>query len=468
MGGIVQEDIDLLRGAMDGPVIGPADAEYDDARKVLNAAIDRRPAVIARCLNATEVSAAIKFARERRIEVSVRGGAHSTAGHGVCDHGLTIDLSQIRQVSVDPQNARVRVGGGALLADMDAATQAHGLAVPAGVVSHTGIGGLALGGGMGWLTRKHGLTVDNLLSAEIVTADGQILRAAPGEHADLFWAIRGGGGNFGVVTAFEFQAHKVGPLVQFGLFFWGLERGAAVLRLAQEVVDSLPREVTTIIASLSAPPGPFVPPEHHLKPGYALFLVGFGSAEEHAAVAERIRGKLPPLFEFVTSMPYVTLQQLLDGGGAWGLFSYEKGIQISRISDKAIETITTYLSQRVSPMSVVFLYPLTGAYSEVDDDATAFGGGRSPRIDVTINATATNPEALAADRAWVRSFWSTLQPHAISVGGYVNEMSEYEEDRVKASYGPVKYDRLARIKAVYDPENVFHRNANIKPAMTSA
>jgi FAD/FMN-containing dehydrogenase len=414
------------------------------------------------------VSAAIKFARERRLEVSVRGGAHSTAGHGVCDDGLMIDLSQISHVSVDPQNARVRVGGGALLADMDAATQAHGLAVPAGVVSNTGVGGLTLGGGMGWLTRKHGLTVDNLLSAEVVTAAGEILRAAPEEHADLFWAIRGGGGNFGVVTAFEFQAHKVGPLVQFGLFFWGLDRGAEVLRLVQDVVDSLPREVTTITLGLSAPPAPFVPAEYHFQPGYALFLVGFGSAEEHAALAERIRGKLPPLFEFVTPMPYVALQQLLDDGGTWGLFEYEKGIQIAHISDEAIEAITTHLPQRTSPTSNLVFYPLTGAYTEVDDDATAFGGGRSPRLDVVINAVATNPEALAAERAWVRSFWSALKPHAISVGGYVNEMTEYEEDRVKASYGPVKYDRLARIKAVYDPENMFHRNANIKPATTPA
>ena len=358
--------------------------------------------------------------------------------------------------------------GAPSLADMDAATQAHGLAVPAGVVSHTGVGGLTLGGGMGWLTRKHGLTVDSLLSAEIVTADGEILRASPEEQADLFWAIRGGGGNFGVITAFEFQAYEVGPLVQFGFFFWDQERGVEALRLAQDVVDSLPPEVTAIIAGLSAPPAPFVPAESHFQPGYALFLVGFGSPEEHAAVADRIRGKLPPLFEFVTAMPYVALQQLLDGGGAWGLYSYEKGIQIPRISDEAIEAITTHLSQRTSPMSVLLLYPLTGAYSEVDDDATAFGGGRSPRLDVTINATATDPEALAADRAWVRSFWSALQPHAISVGGYVNEMTEYEEDRVKASYGPVKYDRLARIKAVYDPENIFHRNANIKPATTPA
>ena len=467
MTGTAQEDIDLLRGAMDGPVIGPADADYDDARKVMNAAIDRRPAVIARCLSATEVSAAIKFARERRWEVSVRGGAHSTAGHGVCDDGLMIDLSQIRHVSVDPQNARVRVGGGALLADMDAATQAYGLAVPAGVVSNTGVGGLTLGGGMGWLTRKHGLTVDNLLSAEVVTADGEILRAAPEEHADLFWAIRGGGGNFGVVTTFEFQAHKVGPLVQFGLFFWGLEPGADVLRLLQDVVDSLPREVTILTFCLNAPPAPFVPAEYHFQPGYALFLVGFGSAEEHATVAERIRGKLPPLFEFVTPMPYVALQQLLDEAGTWGLFEYEKGIQIARISDEAIEAITTHLPQRTSPTSSLVFYPLTGAYTEVDDDATAFGGGRSARVDVVINAVATNPEALAADRAWVRSFWNALQPYAISVGGYVNEMTEYEEDRVKASYGPAKYDRLARIKAVYDPENMFHQNANIKPATTA-
>ena len=204
------------------------------------------------------------------------------------------------------------------------------------------------------------------------------------------------------------------------------------------------------------------------EPALALLLVGFGSAEEHAAVAEQIREKLPPLFEVVTPMPYVALQQLFDEAGAWGLFGYEKGIQISTISDGAIEAITTHVSRRTSPMSNVLLYPLSGAYSEVDDDATAFGGGRSPRLDVVINAATTDPEALAAERAWVRSFWSALKPHAISVGGYVNEMTEYEEDRVKASYGPEKYDRLARIKAVYDPENVFHRNANIQPAATPA
>ena len=466
MTGIAQQDFDLLRGAIDGPVIGPVDDDYDDARKVLNAVIDRRPAVIARCLSATDVSAAIRFARERGLEVSVRGGAHSTAGHAVCDDGLMIDLSHIRDVSVDPENARARVGGGALLADMDAATQAHGLAVPAGIVSHTGVGGLTLGGGMGWLTRKHGLSVDNLLSAEIVTADGQILRASPEEESDLFWAIRGGGGNFGIVTAFEFQAHEVGPMVQFGLFFWGLERGAEALRLAQDVLDSLPPEVTAITAGLNAPPAPFVPAEFHFQPGYALLLVGFGSAEEHAGVAEQIRERLPALFEVVTPMPYVALQQLFDEAGAWGLFGYEKGIQISTISDGAIEAITTHVSRRTSPMSNVLLYPLSGAYSEVDDEATAFGGGRSPRLDVVINAATTDPEALGAERAWVRSFWSALEPYAISVGGYVNEMTEYEEDRVKASYGPAKYDRLARIKAVYDPENMFHRNANIQPALT--
>jgi FAD/FMN-containing dehydrogenase len=464
--GIAQQDFDLLRGAIDGPVIGPADVDYEGARKVLNAVIDRRPAVIARCLSATDVSAAIRFARERRLEVSVRGGAHSTAGHAVCDDGLMIDLSHMREVNVDPQDARVRVGGGALLADMDAATQAHGLAVPAGIVSHTGVGGLTLGGGMGWLTRRHGLSVDNLLSAEIVTADGQILRSSPEEQPDLFWAIRGGGGNFGVVTAFEFQAHKVGPMVQLGLFFWGLERGAEALRLAQDVLDSLPPEVTAITAGLNAPPAPFVPAEFHFQPGYALLLVGFGSAEEHAGVAEQIRERLPALFEVVTPMPYVALQQLFDEAGAWGLFGYEKGIQISTISDGAIEAITTHVSRRTSPMSNVLLYPLSGAYSEVDDEATAFGGGRSPRLDVVINAATTDPEALGAERAWVRSFWSALEPYAISVGGYVNEMTEYEEDRVKASYGPAKYDRLARIKAVYDPENMFHRNANIQPALT--
>ena len=286
--------VSALRAALTGPVIGPADPDYDQARRVWNAGIDRRPAMIARCASSADVAAAVTFAATNGLEITVRGGAHSMSGASVVDEGLMIDLSQLNQVSVDPQAKRARAGGGALLADLDAATQAHGLAVPAGIVSHTGVGGLTLGGGMGWLTRQAGLSIDNLVSAQLVTADGRIQRAAPDENLDLFWAIRGGGGNFGVVTEFEFRLHQAGPTVQLGLLFWGLEQGPDVLRLACEVIAALPRELNIIIAGLNAPPAPFVPEQYQHQPGYAMMIAGFGSAGQHHQVMTRIRQALPP------------------------------------------------------------------------------------------------------------------------------------------------------------------------------
>ena len=463
---VLESALDDFRGRFTGQVIMQEDSAYDAARVVWNAEIDRHPAMIARCLNATDVSAAVIFARQQGLEISVRGGAHNMSGSAVDDDGLMIDLSQLREVTVDPAGRRAQVGGGALLADMDAATQAHGLATPSGLVSHTGVGGLTLGGGMGWLTRKFGLAVDNLLSAEMVLADGSILRAAADENPDLFWAIRGGGGNFGVVTSFEFQLHKVGPLIEFGLFFWGLDQGTEVLRMARDVIGTLPRDVNAVIAGLNAPPACFVPEQHHFRPGYALLVTGFGSAEEHTAVAARIREAVPPVFELVTPMPYVELQRLLDEAVAWGLFGYEKSCYVEGLSDDAIAVMTDQLPRRSSPLSNLLFYRLDGAYCQVGDDDTAFSGGRSPRYAIFMSGLASTPELLAADRAWVRSFWDALRPYAIGIGSYVNGMAEFEEDRVRASYGAAKYQRLATIKAEYDPDNVFHCNANIKPSHT--
>ena len=351
-----------LRAAMTGRVLEPTDDRYDTARAVWNAGIDRRPAVIAQCASAADVAAAVRFGTEQGLEIAVRGGAHSTAGAGVAEDGLVIDLSRLNDVTVDPLVARVRVGGGALLRDMDAATQAHGLAVPSGLVGHTGVGGLALGGGMGWLSRKCGLTVDNLLAAEIVAADGQIRRATAAENPDLFWAIRGGGGNFGVVTSFEFRAHGVGPIVQFGLFFWSADQGPEALQAMRDIISDLPRDVNVVVACLNAPPAPFVPEEHHLTPGYALLVTGFGSAEEHAAVAAALRARLAPLFEFVTPMPYVDLQQLLDEANAAGQFYYDKGTDLADLSDDVIAVVTDHMQRRNSPMSTALFYPLGGAF----------------------------------------------------------------------------------------------------------
>jgi FAD/FMN-containing dehydrogenase len=456
--------ISALRAVMTGPVIGPADPDYDQARRVWNADIDRHPAVIARCASPADVAAAVTFAAGHGLEITVRGGAHSMSGAAVADDGLMIDLSQLNQVSVDPQTKRARADGGALLADLDAATQAHGLAVPAGVVSRTGVGGLTLGGGMGWLTRQAGLSIDNLTSAQVVTADGQIQRAAADENPDLFWAIRGGGGNFGVVTEFEFRLHEAGPVVQVGLLFWELERGPGVLGLAREIIAALPRELNIIIAGLNAPPAPFVPEQHHHQPGYALVVAGFGSAEQHHQVMTRIRRALPPLWEFTTPMPYVALQQILDEANGWGFHAYDKGTYLEDLSDEAIKVVVDHLPRKNSPLSGVFFYRLDQAYSQAGDDDTAFSGGRSPRYAVFIIAVCPTPQLLAADRAWARSFWEALRPYSLGAGAYVNAMTEFEADRVWASYGPAKYDRLATIKGKYDPQNLFRHNANIQPA----
>ena len=460
----LQDRFDGLRSSIVGDVITPSDDGYDAARRVWNADIDRRPALVVRCGSAQDVAAAVTFAVEQGLEIAVRGGAHSMSGASTVDDGLMIDLSQLNSVVVDPEARLVRVGGGALLADLDAATQQHGLAVPAGVVGHTGVGGLTLGGGMGWLTRRHGLTVDHLQSAEVVTADGQIRRASAHEHPDLFWALRGGGGNFGVVTEFEFDLVEVGPLVHVALMFWGLDQGREVLRLAREVMADLPLDLNIIIAGLNSPPAPFVPPEHHGRPGYSFVVVGLGSGDDHGAFLDGIRRRLPPVWDFASPMPYVELQKMLDESNAWGFHNYEKGTYLEELTDDAIDVFVEHLPRKGSPLSLVLFYRLDGAYSEVPDEATAFSGGRSPRYAVFNIAVCPVPELLAADRAWVRSLWEALRPHSPQYGTYVNSITEVEEDRVRQAFGPEKYERLARIKAIYDPNNVFRRNPNIKPA----
>jgi hypothetical protein len=458
------DGITEFRALLDGPVLVPGDPGFEDGRRVWNGAIDRRPSVIAGCASADDVAAAITFARRRGLEIAVRGGAHNTAGTAACDEGLMIDLSLLNSVTVDPRARRARAGGGALLADLDAATLAHGLAVPAGLVSHTGVGGLTLGGGMGWLSRKFGLTIDNLVSAEVVTADGRVLQAAADDHPDLFWAIRGGGGNFGLVTTFEFELHEVDPVVQFGLFFWGLDQGGEALRLAQDITAAMPPDVNAVVAAINAPPAPFVPEEHHFTPGYALLLTGFGSGNSHAELVARIRGSLPPLFDLVTPMPYVQLQQLLDEANAWGSYCYDKGAYVEGLSDEVIDVITKHVPRKRSPMSALLMYRLDGAYCEPGDGQTAFSGGRTPRYGVFIVGLTSERDLLVAERGWVRSVWDALRPHAIDDGhGYINAATE-PGINLRGSYGPAKYQRLAEIKAAYDPDNIFHLNANIPPA----
>ena len=457
--------LEALRTVLAGKVITPEDADYDTVRIQWNNDIDRRPVAIARCVSPADIAAALAFAREQDLEISVRGGGHAFSGAGVCDDGLMIDLSAMRHVSVCADARLAQVGGGTTVAELDAATQVHGLAVPAGVVSHTGVGGLTLGGGTGWLTHRAGLTIDNLVSVDVVLADGHYVHASPDEHADLFWAVRGGGGNFGVVTTFEFQVHPVGPEVHLGLFFWGMDSGEEVLRLVRDVVPTLPAEAGARIAiGLNAPPAPFVPPQYHFTSGYLLIVVGFSSAAEHAQLVAPIREALPPLFELVTPIPFVALQRTLDETAPWGLLGYQEVIYLDDITDEVISVIVDHMPAKRSPMSFCLIFRLDGAYCAIGDDETAFGGRRTPRYVINIAGIGATPEILNADRDWVQSLWSALRPFAKDSGGYVNSMTNNDEDRVRASYGPTKYGRLARIKAKYDPGNVFHLNANIKPA----
>ncbi|NBH12480.1 FAD-binding oxidoreductase [Amycolatopsis sp. SID8362] len=456
--------LESLRARLSGTVLTAGAPGYDAARSVWNGEIDRRPAVVVRPAGAADVAEALAYAREAALDLSVRGGGHNFGGAAVVDGGLCIDLSSLQAISVDPVGRTARVGGGATWAQLDAATQEHALAVPGGTVSHTGVGGLTLGGGFGWLTGKHGLSCDNLLSAEVVTADGQILRASADENPDLFWALRGGGGNFGVVTEFEFRLHPVGPIVHLAMFFWGLEDGPAALRQARDVLETLPGEMGVLLAGLNAPPAPFVPEAHHFQPGYALLIAGFEGADHHAEAIRGARSGPAPLFEFVSPIPYVELQKLIDDAAPWGILGYEKAAFADGFTDEVIDVITEFLPRKTSPMSIMPVFSMHGAFTEPDDDATAFGGARRKSLAVNIAAIAPEPEPYAADRAWVREFWAALVPHASNSAGYVNFMNEYEEDRVRTSYGAAKYARLARIKAQYDPRNVFHHNANIPPA----
>ena len=463
------DDIEAFRARFSGRTMVSGEAEYDSSRSLWNGAIDRKPAVIAHCTTAEHVADALRFACAKGLEVSVRGGGHNYAGHAACDGGMMIHLGDMNSVAVDAAARRAVCGGGATWADVDAATQAHGLAAPGGFISHTGIGGLTLGGGIGWLTKMAGLSCDNLVAAQVVTADSRILRAAADENPDLFWGLRGGGGNFGVVTSFEFALHPVGPMVNLGFFFFGLEDGPAALRYARDYIPGLPEGATGFLGiGLSAPPAPFVPEQYHFVPGHALLVVGFGSPEEHAATVAPIRSAVTPLFELVTPIPFVALQQMFNGSATWGLHAYEKALMLDELSDAAIDVIGEHVVKKQSPLSFCPTFSMLGAFCTPARGDTAFSGRRTAGYVFNIEGASPTPEGYEAERTWVREFWDAMRPYATGSGSYVNFIAEVDEDRVRASYGAEKYERLARIKATYDPANVFHHNANITPQSKAA
>ena len=457
-----------FRGRFGGRVVTAGDADYDAVRAacVWNGDIDRRPWVIAQATSTADVVAAVGLAREVGRDVAVRGGGHNFSGSCIADDAVMIDLGGLCDVHVDPVARRAVCGGGTRWSQLDAATQEHGLAVPGGFISHTGVGGLTLGGGVGWLSRKAGLSCDNLVSVEVVTAEGAVVRASAEDNPDLFWGVRGGGGNFGVVTSFEFQLHEVGPMVLFALSFWDLDHGPAALRAARDQVPHLPDDVAVLFAGLNAPPAPFVPEQYRGATGYAVLLVGLGPADAHARAVAALREAAPPTFAFDTPLPYVELQKMFDESAPWGIRGYEKAVYLDELTDAVIEVIARHLPNKASPMSFMPTFVLGGNFARHADNESAFGGRRQTRYVLNIAAVAPTAELLEADRAWVRAFWSDLVPHAAGVGSYVNFMADIDQDRVIASYGPEKYERLSQLKAKYDPGNVFHLNANIRPAAT--
>jgi hypothetical protein len=452
-----------LRRSFGGEVSVPGSSSYDEAVRIWNGAVTRRPAIVASCATAEDVVAALEAARREGLELSIRGGGHNYAGNALCDGGMMIDLTPMKSVTVHVDAQRAVCGGGTTWGELDAATQAHGLAVPGGFISHTGVAGLTLGGGIGWLSRLAGLSSDNLVGATVVTADGRVLKASNDENPDLFWAIRGGGGNFGVVTEFEFGLHKVGPLVNLGLFLFSPEQGRDLFRFAREFVRDLPDESQIFLAGLSAPPEPFVPEELQLSPVFGLVVVGLGDSETHRRLIAPIKDSLSPIVELVTPIPYVDLQQMFDASAPWGLLSYEKAVYVDDLTDGVIDVIVEHQAKKMSPLSFVPIFNFGGAFRRMDEEATAFGGSRDIGYVINISATTPSPDEFDAERSWVRSYWSALLPHATGSGGYVNFMTEYDEDRVRSSYG-AKYGRLQEIKAAFDPDNVFHLNPNIKPA----
>lgn len=447
-----------------GEVLRPRDAGFAAARAeaIWNGAITRQPALIVRPTSTEQVVEAIAFVRESGAELTVRGGGHSAAGSSVAEGAVMIDLSRLAGVRVDPGSRRAYVGGGATWAAVDAATAPHGLAVVGGTVSHTGVAGLTLTGGMGWLTSQQGLSCDNLVAVTLVTADGRTVTASDQAHPELFWALRGAGTNFGVVTELVFALHEVNPTANLGLFFWPVEEAAEVFAFVREYAFELPDDVGALVAAMSAPPEPFVPEEHHGAPGVAVLVAGWGSAEDHAAAVAPLRAR-NPLFELVTPIPYVGLQQVLDDAEPWGIHAYAKSLNLDDWPDDAIDVLLTALVRRRSPMSYVPMFPLRGRYGRVPDDATAWGSPRSMRWAVALLAIAPDEESYAADRAWVRELYQALRPYASGEGAYLNFEADTDQRRVRASYGEEKYRRLAALKAAWDPGNMFQNNPNIPP-----
>ena len=450
-----------LGAHLDGVAIAPGDGDYDRARAVWNAMIDRRPAVIARCRSVSDVRTALRFAREHDLPIAVRGGGHNVAGNAVCDGGIVIDLSPMKAIHVDPEQRTARVEPGVTLGELDRATQAFGLATPTGLISMTGIAGLTLGGGLGWLARRNGTTCDNLRSAEVVLANGEVVTAGPDDDADLLWGLRGGGGNFGIVTSFEYALHPVGPQVLAGAIFHRGDVAPEALRFYREFVAEAPDELTVNAVVLTAPEAPFLPSEAHGTPAVALALCYAGDLERGERVLRPLRAHGNPLADAVTPMPYIALQTMFDAGYPSGLQNYWKSCYLDGLSDEAIDVALDGARGMTSPLSSFYFQPMGGAIARPTDQA-AFGH-RDAAFDFNILSVWGEPAESDEHVAWTRALWQAIQPFA-SDGVYVNNLGDEGPDRVRAAYAPAIYDRLVSLKDRYDPDNVFRMNQNIPPS----
>jgi FAD/FMN-containing dehydrogenase len=456
--GIDEAAVTALRAALRGTLCLPDDPGYDTARSIWNGMIDRRPAIIVQAAGAADVMQTVNFARDNGSVLAVRGGGHNISGNAVCDGGVMLDLSRMRSVHVDPAARRARVEGGALLRDVDKETQAFGLAVPVGINATTGIAGLTLGGGFGWTSRKLGLSIDNLISVDIVTADGQLRRADAGQNADLYWAVRGGGGNFGVATSFEFQLHPVGPQVIAGLLVHPLDAAAALIPQYRRLVAAAPDEMTCWLVMRKAPPAPFIPAEWHNKEVLIMALCHCGTIAEGQDAAAPFRALGKPIVDLVSPHPFVAWQSVFDPMLTPGARNYWKSHDFRDFTDEAGAVVVEAVRRLPTDECEVFVGHLGGQAGRVASDATAFSR-RDVEFIVNVHTRWREPAQDAGCIAWARGLFDALAPHATG-SVYVNFMPEDEPDRVQGAYGG-NYDRLAAIKRRYDPRNLFRLNQNI-------
>jgi FAD/FMN-containing dehydrogenase len=455
--------IEELENNFRGSLIRPTDTDYDEARSIWNAMIDRRPALIARCSGTADVIEAVKFARENKLLLAVRGGGHNVAGNAVCDDGLVIDLSEMKGIHVDPINRTARAQPGVTWGELDHETQAFGLATPGGIVSDTGIAGLTLGGGFGWLTRKLGFTCDNLCSADVVTADGNLVRASETENPELFWGIRGGGGNFGIVTSFEYDLHPVGRKMIAGSIIYPLEAAHDVLHFYRDFSASAPHALGSMAVFRLAPPAPFIPEEIHGKPVIAIIVCYAGDLEEGRRVVQPLKDFGNPLVDAIKPKPYTAHNAALDAGQPAGLQYYWKTEYLTEISDNAIETCIGYAADMISPNTRVALFQLGGATQNLEEEAMAVSH-RNAEYVLAINTGWKDARDNEHRMRWTRDFWTAMRPFS-SGGVYLNFLSKDDgQNRIRAAYGSKKYERLVRLKNQYDSSNLFQMNQNIQPS----